>query len=404
MNPEEINVIHAALDRLLLEQGEYRPVEYLLAQNRLQHGDYEAWRSGAIPFLSEVLAGSPERIREQLHEASAYAARLGLQAHEQVLHAWGGQGELALRFAQDKVLESLLSTRFHPDDSKLQLDLFMDNSAQVLIREAIISLASRSWEQAELAIIHLRETDSGSIHLDALALLHESSFRLATPVVDTRAELNFLLETLAPMASDTLCGHARDYLAPFWIRLAQALRGAPFTENSPALHASYALEQACDWQGVRDACQEDRRFAVSARLRLRHACALFNLGFTTNALLAWCALCHDFPGEMAAALDADTFPDKDLRAAWLRYDDLDAEPELEINFFPAWLLLERSELRNQPALVAKQPETPANQARLALHALLQQKPTLDTETLRQRKILQLAHPALFAIYLHVSRT
>ncbi|MDP2827618.1 MAG: hypothetical protein Q8O37_03330 [Sulfuricellaceae bacterium] len=403
MNPEETNAIHAVLDRLLLEQGEYRPVEYLLAQNRLQHGDYEAWRSGAIPFLHETLAGSPSRILAQLTEAADYATRLGLQAHKQVVHAWGNQGEQTLRFASDDALEALLSTRFQADDKKLQLDLFMDNSAQVLTTEAVNSLASRSWEQAEQAIIHLRETDPGSIRLDALALLHESSFRLTAPVADTRAELNFLVETLAPTASDTLCGHARDYLAPFWARLAQALRGTPFAENSPALHASYALEQACDWQGVRDACQEDRSFAASARLRLRHACALFNLGFTADALQAWCALCHDFPGEMAAALNADTFPDKELRAAWLRYDNLDAEPELEISFFPAWLLLERSELRNQPALVVKQPEAPANQACLALHALLQQKPALDMETLRQRKMLQLAHPALFAIYLHVSR-
>lgn len=35
-----------ALDRLLLEQGCYTPLELLLAEGRLLYSDYETWRQG----------------------------------------------------------------------------------------------------------------------------------------------------------------------------------------------------------------------------------------------------------------------------------------------------------------------------------------------------------------------
>ncbi len=51
MKPVEIDkFIQQAVDRLLLEQGVYTPLELLLAEGRLLFADYEAWRAGRVPL------------------------------------------------------------------------------------------------------------------------------------------------------------------------------------------------------------------------------------------------------------------------------------------------------------------------------------------------------------------
>ena len=51
--------VHNAVDRLLLEQGEYSPLEYLLSEGRLLYSDYERWRGGELGYLDEALFGDP---------------------------------------------------------------------------------------------------------------------------------------------------------------------------------------------------------------------------------------------------------------------------------------------------------------------------------------------------------
>lgn len=52
-----------ALDRLLLEQGCYTPLELLLAEGRLLYSDYETWRQGECRHLESRLFGDPVQIR-----------------------------------------------------------------------------------------------------------------------------------------------------------------------------------------------------------------------------------------------------------------------------------------------------------------------------------------------------
>ncbi len=58
--------IEQQIDRLLLEQGEYHPLEFLLQEGRLSYADYESWRNGEIRDLSEMLFGDPEQITKTL--------------------------------------------------------------------------------------------------------------------------------------------------------------------------------------------------------------------------------------------------------------------------------------------------------------------------------------------------
>ena len=110
-------------------------------------------------------------------------------------------------------------------------------------------------------------------------------------------------------------------------------------------------------------------------------------------------MCWDFPGEMQQAFAGGALPDQELRPDWERYCDLDMEPEPDLPYFPAWLLLERTEIHS--ALAAEEaPEAhAAGRAYAALHDLLASGNALTERTMALRRKLKSAHPGLFAIYM-----
>ena len=55
--------VQAAVQQLVMEQGEYAPLELLLATNRLAYEDYRAWREGRLETLDAVLADGTAETR-----------------------------------------------------------------------------------------------------------------------------------------------------------------------------------------------------------------------------------------------------------------------------------------------------------------------------------------------------
>ncbi|MBS4099068.1 MAG: hypothetical protein KGZ83_19790 [Sulfuricella sp.] len=389
--------VRNTVDRLLLEQALYAPLELLLAEGRLSFADYEAWRCGEIATLEELLAGNPARIRARLEQADHYAAALGLRAERREYPAWGEGTGRQLRISSDAALDDLCRIHYLRNANEVQLDLFMDNSGNVLVNSVVAALASRRAEEAATLLERLRETDPSHLRLGGLEALCAAAQR---PVMaDVEAETAFLEGNLTPLATAELGAAARDFLTPFWRRLGEALGERPFAVEMPQMHASYALARALDWAGVRQAVLAERTWRDSPLLRLRLAEALYHLGERREALAQWCLLCWDFPRDAERALAGGKLPDKELQPAWERYRDLDVEPEPDAPFFPAWLLLERPELR--AALTAEDaPQThPAGRAYVALHKLPAGAATLSEQTMALRLQLKQAHPGLFAIYL-----
>ena len=76
---DSLRSIPAAIDRLLLEQGVYAPVELLLVLGRLRFADYEAWRCGDIATLEPALSDAQVGLDKLLEEAATYARALGLE-------------------------------------------------------------------------------------------------------------------------------------------------------------------------------------------------------------------------------------------------------------------------------------------------------------------------------------
>lgn len=396
---EDFQKIRSALDQLLLEQGVYSPVELLLAEGRLSFPDYEAWRCGQVATLEEVLAGNPARIRALLKQAGQYAEILGLRAERRDFLSWGNHAGRMLQVSGDIEFEDLCRVHYQRGGNEIQLDLFMDNSGNVLANGMVAALSARRTEEAALLLDKLHETDPSHPRLSGLDALCNAAQNLTDPPADYVAELEYLEGCLAPLAAGELGAGARDFLAPFWRRLANALRGLPYTASLPTRHASYPLSRAFDWSGVKEAVLEDGAWQSYPLLRLRLAEAAFHLGDRRTALATWCRMCWDFPDEAEQAFANGAFPDKELRPDWERYGDLDMEPELDIPYFPAWLLLERTETRN--ALTAEEaPQThAAGCAYAALHDLLGDGNALTERTMELRRKLKHAHPGLFTIYM-----
>lgn len=391
--------IRCAVDRLLLEQGVYSPVELLLAEGRLSFPDYEAWRCGQIATLEEALAGNPVRIRSLLKQAGEYAAMLGLRSELNEFLSWGSASGRALRLSGDAAFEALCCVHYRRGGNEIQLDLFMDNSGNVLANGVVVALASRRAEEAVRLVDRLLETDPSHPRLGRLEALCSATQRLSAPVADYFAESEYLEGCLEPLAAGELGVGARDFLAPFWRRMADALRGSPFVADMPLQHASYPLGRAHDWAGVKEAVLEDAAWQAHPVLRLRLADAAFRLGDRPAALAAWCRMCWDFPAEAGQALASGALPDKDLQPDWERYRDLDMEPEPDTPFFPAWLLLERIETRSALAAEEVLQAHAAGRAYAAMHDLLAGGGALSERTMELRQKLKQAHPGLFAIYM-----
>jgi len=390
----DFHEIRFAVDSLLLEQGVYSPVELLLAEGRLSFPDYEAWRCGQIATLDEALAGNSARIRLLLQQAGEYAVMLGLYAEQREFFSWGNSAGRVLRLSGDAALEVLCCVHYRRGGNEVQLDLFMDNSGNVLANGIVAALVSRRMEEAARLVDRLLETDPSHPRLGGLDALCNAAQRLTAPVADYFAENEYMEGTLAPRAAGELGVGARDFLAPFWRRMADALRGHPFVVDTPLQHASYPLGLAHDWAGVKEAVLDDAAWQAYPVLRLRLAEAAFHLGDRPTALAAWSKMCWDFPVEAELALASGALPDKELRPDWERYRDLDVEPEPDASFFPAWLLLERTETRSALAAEDATQTHAAGRAYAALHGLLAGGGALSERTMELRQKLKRAHPVL----------
>ncbi|MCB1677188.1 MAG: hypothetical protein KDI16_00720 [Halioglobus sp.] len=330
--------VHNAVDRLLLEQGEYSPLEYLLSEGRLLYSDYERWRGGELGYLDEALFGDPLQALRCLRQAGAYLQRLGWQVEAVSYTPWHGEPSPArpgvLRFSADSALHRLFHQCYHKPQDRPQLDLFTDNPATSLANGVIQSLADRDAGGARRQLDQLGDIAPDYPRLGELERLTEAMEALKAPVDDPGAELRYLQETLMPLA-DTLLGNASNaLLIPLWRRLSGALVGQAYCPAAPQRHLSYTAMQALDWAVVRESVEKEPGWRDHPVLLQRHARTCELQGERCVALQSWFCLCWKFP-DSAAALRSSG--DAELRWQWWAFEELDAE--LPTPDFPAWLLL-----------------------------------------------------------------
>jgi hypothetical protein len=369
-------------------------------QGRLDYSDYEAWRCGELASLEDALLGNRARIRDMLTEAAQWARRLGLAATREDYRGWGALGGAALTLSSDSDFADALATHYRREDAPRQRDLFEDGGEAALLKDLRTALAERQADRAAALLgdllsrfpDHRLRPDAERL-CDALAHFEASGI---APGIEQ--EFDRLRHHLAPAAEQLLRTRCRDFMTPFWRRLAVRLEELPFDPAIADRHASWVYAQCLDWRGVRRSVLADGGFSRQPVLLKRLAEAERRLGERVVAIERLAVLCWCFFEQAESLLDAGGFPDAGVRAAWRSYQDLDLEPPLAIAWFPAWLLL------CEPGLAKAWQTPPADEVGPAGHGFDALRTLVVTKAAGRREIalrseLQRAHPGFFALFL-----
>ena len=389
--------VQAAVQRLVMEHGEYAPLELLLAANRLGYEDYRAWREGRLRSLDEVLAGAPREVRTWLEGARSWAEALGLDREPVTHHGWEENAGAVLTASVDSPLNALLSCRFRRTREHDQLDLFIDGAQTAAVNALLEALAARDAGQARRTLDRLVgiDRDHGQ-RFHATALIGALEAPAPGGPDQGLEQLDRMERERAPAASALLGARRRDFLAPLWRGIGRALGPVPFDPNHPERHASRAHREGLDWESLRRSIlavsDYERRPVLLARL----AEAEWRLRNRVQAVECWFALCRLAPEEFERLIETPDFPDWALRTAWRLALAQDFEPELTPVWFPAWMLLEEPGLAG--VLRPRYADDDPSRAFDAVIALLAH-PGPDDRGIELRRALQAVHPGLLERYL-----
>jgi hypothetical protein len=394
--------IQTSLDRVLTTHGAYVPVELLLTLGRLRYTDYEAWRSGACPTLQSVLVGDARHAVALLNEAADWAETPGLLPERQVYFGWGEIAGQRLAFCDDgwSDADAVLATHYvRPavSDDGSQLDIFLDSGPVAALQDLRAALCARDPRGAERSLANLASKAPGHRLLPAAARLTDMLADLAASLLPeaTESELHTLEHILLPTAQEVLGSDARDLLAAFWRRLADALAGVPFDPERPALHASYAYSRCPDWRRAVAAVEAVPNHPAEPALLARLAVARRRAGNRNGAIEALCLLCWHFPTAAETLLDDAEIPEVTLHQAWIEFRDIDLDPPPETCLFPAWYLLTEPGLAHT---LASDRGTGDNGGESAFRAVRR---LLDHDCIEARKAVRAAEPWLLEAYLQL---
>jgi len=396
--------IHATVDRVLLEQGDYNPLELLIETGRITYKDYEAWRCGEIDVLEDVLLGNQERILDLLKAAADWAQKLALKPVTKTYQGWGKHADQRLRLSHHPQIVKLLSVHYQRrQGASPQLDIFLDSSDLAILNQLRTALTAREYQQAEKQLhLFIARFPNHPLRDPAERLFDALNYidRIPPPEQAER-ELQTLSTHLLPAAQAVLASRARDFMIPFWRNLATSFDNKPFNANNSRAHASWIYAQCLDWQAVRACVLVISDFRQEPELLIRLAEAEYRLGNSQAAIQQWCSLCWQFPTQAAALFNNDSFPDPHLKFVWDAFRDLDLEPMLAIDWFPAWFMLNEPKYLQAICADGENNESTALTGFRALQKLLCRTSEMpEDQIILLRKTLQSSHPGFLSLYLN----
>ena len=389
--------IQAAVQQLVVEHGEYAPLELLLATNRLGYEDYRAWRECRLETLDGVLTDGNRKIRTWLEVAQSWAETLGLTPEPAVHHGWEENSGTVLVASVDPPLNALLGTRFRHVREHAQLDLFIDSAQTAAVNTLLDALSARDAGKAREALERLvrMDRDHGQrFHASALI----SSLETPAPAGPERGleRLEWMEREWIPAASALLGARRRDFLAPLWRDIGCALDPAPYDPDHPERHATRAYREGLDWERLRGSVLAVPGYEKEPALLVRLAEAHWRLRDRVKAIESWFALCHLAPEAFERLIEAADFPDWALRSAWHAALGQDLEHAMTPEWFPAWMLIEEPGLAS--GLAPRHRDDAPSRAFDAVVALLAH-PSLDARGIELRRSLKDVHPDLLERFL-----
>ena len=389
--------VQAAVQQLLMEHGEYVPLELLLATNRLAYEDYRAWREGRLETLDAVLADGQRESCAWLEAAQSWACALALTAEPAVHHGWAENAGTGLVASIDPRLNALLSTRFRHIREHDQLDLFIDSAQTAAVNALVDALTARNVSEARGALerlVRINRDHGQRFHAAKLISALEASAPEGPEQGVDRLER--MEREWVPAASVLLGARRRDFLAPLWRDIGRALDAAPFCPGNPERHASRAYREGLDWERMRRSVLAVPSYENEPVLLTRLAEAHLRLRDRARAIESWFALCRRAPETFEPLIEASDFPDWSLQHGWRVAHEHALEHEMTPAWFPVWMLLEEPGLAG--VLAPRHTDDKPSRAFDLVIALLSD-PDLDERGIELRRSLQKIHPGLLERFL-----
>ena len=385
--------IQAIVHKLLMEHGEYRPIELLLTMNCLSYADYLDWREGRIETLDGRLEERITEVHAWLDEAKSCIGTFDLVPEPAVYHGWKDNAGTVLTASTTPALNKLLGARFRQPREHSQLDLFIDTGITIALNKVINALIAGDVNVARSCLEHLARVDPDQERQHHATTLIGA---LESPVPEGIEQGNGQLEQMEqkwkPAASALLGGQQRDFLAPLWRNIGKALEPATFDSDHPEHHASRAYQEGLDWVGVNRSVLAVSGYMEEPILLVRLAEANWKLRNRTGAIELWFTLCHVAPDQFEQLIEAPGFLDRAMKNAWHLAQNHDRGPEITPAWFPAWMLIE------EPGLAST--VTPCRNNNAPFKAFNTIKTLLaHPQDIELRRTLQVLHPGLLAHFL-----
>lgn len=389
--------VQAHVQQLVMDHGEYAPLELLLATNRLGYEDYRAWREGRLDTLDAVLADGKREVRAWLEGAQSWARALGLAAEPAVHHGWEENAGTILIASADPPFNALLNTRFSHTREHDQLDLFIDSAQTAAVNALVDALTARSATEARRALGRLvRANRDHGQRFHACTLISALKAPAPEGTEGGVERLERMQREWVPAASALLGARRRDFLAPLWRDIGRALDPAPFDPGNPDHHASRAYREGLEWDRMRRSVLAVPGYESEPILLVRLAEAHWRLRDRAKAIESWFALCRLAPEAFEQLIEASDFPDWSLQSAWRVAQEQALEHEMTPAWFPAWMLLEEPGLAG--VLTPRHTDDEPSRAFDLVIALLAH-PGLDERGIGLRRALQAVHPGLLGRFL-----
>ncbi|MFT5505756.1 MAG: hypothetical protein ACI8XC_003479 [Gammaproteobacteria bacterium] len=382
------------IDSYLSQQGRFCLIDWLIAQNILYYADYEAWRYGRNQYLIEAINLDSLTLQSLIDATEGYCQDLNLISEQQFYYRWNSDQRVLLTTSSNHQKNHQLGQHWLRPQDLPQLDLFMDNSAQMAENALLEALSGRQFSSAQSLLHNLIELNSESNRLGGYQdLINYGLHMQENPQVDTHSlgsEWQGLQQEVLPLAQEILGHDARDYVSFAWRRLGENMAGLAFDATNPELHASAVFLAIPDYPALNDCLLADPELYLQPILLERLAMGFHAMRQNEQAMIIWCLLMELAPEFAEQAIGR--YPSHQIHDIWL--DFWEQSDDWDYRLFPAYVLIQRPAiihfLENFNAL-----KQPSNQAMVALLT----KRLNNQDEISARQALQEISPELLSIYL-----
>ncbi|NOT12262.1 MAG: hypothetical protein HOP23_10605 [Methylococcaceae bacterium] len=382
------NSIQNQFDSILFEQGSFSAIPWLLKVGHLDYADYDSWRNACGGFLEDSFKNPLAEIIASLKLARDYAEKLNLDA---VCQPYKSIEQKSLTICRSKTNEIILTTVYQPAENRVQMDLFFDSAPILAVQDLTRAIVERRGEDIP-NLMERVESLAPETYTSFERLLAQQERLCHYPT--TKSKIEYLLDTLTPMAFSVLGRFTGDYLTPIWQQLSQEISGRTFDAESPQDHLSFTAIKAFDWREVLVAIEGEEGWQRQPILLYRYAEACFKLNREAEGLASWFRLYMLFPESAERLVNGtDNFL---LLSDWRNFNELD--PELDAIFFPAWTVLKKPALAKLKVNVDEE-NIGQDAFTLICGLILCAGKDIDEKTLCLRSKLRNQNPSLFSHYM-----